>query len=83
MTIKHILVLCYFIGAYFCELEADIIDNEFMQIICKLGGGKGKVSLHFFLQGIKKMYHYEQTRAFFEEEELSREDIIKLLKFTK
>lgn len=83
LAIKHILVLCYFIGAYFCELEPQIINNEFMQIICKLGGGKGKVSLHFFLSGIKKMYHYEQTRALFEEKELSQEDIDKLLKFTK
>lgn len=80
LAIKHIIILCYFIGAYFYELEPEITENEYMQSICKLGGGKGKVTRHFFLKGIEKMYHFEEVSRFFKEQNLSPEDIQVLMK---
>lgn len=75
LAIKHIIILCYFVGAYFCELEPEILDNEFMRLICKLGGGKDKVTRHFFLKGLQKLYNYEAMLRFFKEQNLSPEDI--------
>lgn len=75
LAIKHIILLCYFIGAYFCELEPEIVNNEFMQLICKLGGGKKKVTRHFFLKGLQKLYSYESIIRFFKEQNLSPEEI--------
>ena len=83
LAIKHIIILCYFVGAYFCELEPEIVDNEFMQLICKLGGGKNKVTRHFFLKGLKILANYELTLRFFKEQELSSEEIHTLLKTIK
>lgn len=83
LAIKHIIILCYFIGAYFCELEPEIVDNEFMQLICKLGGGKDKVTRHFFLKGLQKLYNYESMLRFFKEQNLSPEEIQTLLNTTK
>lgn len=83
LAIKHIILLCYFIGAYFCELEPEILDNEFMQLICKLGGGKGKVTRHFFLKGLQKMYDYEAVLRFFKEQNLSPKEIEALFKTVK
>lgn len=83
LSIKHIIILCYFIGAYFCELEPEIVDNEFMQLICKLGGGKNKVTRHFFLKGIEKLYNYESMLRFFKEQNLSPEEIQMLFKTIK
>lgn len=83
LAIKHIIILCYFIGAYFCELEPEITQNEFMQLICKLGGGKEKVTRHFFLKGIQVLYNYEATLRFFKDQNLSPEEIQLLLKSIK
>ena len=83
LAIKHIIILCYFVGAYFCELEPEIVDNEFMQLICKLGGGKDKVTRHFFLKGLQKLYTYESTLRFFKEQNLSPEEIQTLFKTIK
>ncbi len=75
LAIKHILILCYFIGAYFYELEPELTENEYMQELCKLGGGKGKVTRHFFLKGLEKIYHFEQVANFFKEQNMSPEEI--------
>jgi hypothetical protein len=83
LAIKHIIILCYFVGAYFCELEPELLDNEFMQLICKLGGGKNKVTRHFFLKGLQKLYSYESMLRFFKEQNLSPEDIQTLFKTIK
>lgn len=75
LAIKHIILLCYFIGAYFYELEPEIVDNEFMQLICKLGGGKKKITRHFFLKGLQKLHNYESMLRFFKEQKLSTKEI--------
>jgi len=80
LAIKHIIILCYFIGAYFYELEPEITKNEYMQEICKLGGGKGKVTRHFLLKGLEKIYHFQEVSRFIEEHNLSPDDIQALLK---
>jgi len=83
LAIKHIIILCYFVGAYFCELEPEIVDNEFMQLICKLGGGKDKVTRHFFIKGLQKLYSYESILRFFKDQNLSPEEIHALFKTIK
>ena len=83
LAIKHIILLCYFIGACFCELEPEIVDNEFMQLICKLGGGKDKVTRNIFLKGLPKLYSYESMLRFFKEQNLSPEEIQSLFKTIK
>lgn len=79
LAIKHIIILCYFIGAYFYELEPEITKNEYMQGICKLGGGKGKATRHFFLKGLEKIYHFEDVSRFIKEQGLSPDDIRALM----
>lgn len=54
-AIKNLLALCFFIGAYFYEIESELINNHKVALIAQLGGGKGKVTRHYFLQGLKKM----------------------------
>lgn len=75
LAIKHLIVLCYFIGAYFYELEPELTKNEYMQELCKLGGGKGKLTKHFFLKGLEKIYHFEHVARFFKEQNMSPEEI--------
>lgn len=72
-SIKNIIALCYFIGAYFFEIESELIENTTIQYICDLGGGKGKYTRYFFLQGLAKMLTYNAIEQFVEERGISDE----------
>lgn len=72
-SIKNILALCFFIGNYFYEIESALIDNPTIEIICQMGNGKGTVSRHFFLEGLKVMLITENTLRLRKELEISDE----------
>lgn len=78
MAIQHLIVLCFFIGGYFYEIEDELINNEWMCQICKLGGGKGKISKSFFLNGLKKMAHYWEIKLFMQENNLTEKQLKEL-----
>lgn len=74
-SIKNIIVLAFFIGAYFYEIEDELIDNQYATWIAELGGGKGVVSLHFFMDGLKILLSYSYLQSFMKEKGLTIEDI--------
>ena len=80
VAIQHLIVLCYFIGGYFYEIEDQLIENEWMRQICKLGNGKGKITKVFFLRGLKKVAHYLEMKQFMEDNNLTEEQLIELFK---
>jgi len=74
-SIKNIIVLAFFIGAYFYEIEDELIDNQYATWIAELGGGKGVVSLHFFMDGLKILLLYSYLQSFMKKKGLTIEDI--------
>ena len=70
-SIKNIIALCFFIGGYFYEIESELIENTTIQYICDLGGGKGKYTRHFFLQGLAKILTYNAVEQFVENQGIS------------
>jgi hypothetical protein len=70
-SIKNIIALCFFIGGYFYEIESELIENITIQYICELGGGKGKCTPYYFLQGLAKLLTYNAIEQFVEEKEIS------------
>ena len=46
--------------------------------VCQFGGGKGKVSKRFFLQGLAKIAHYTEIRRFMQEHDLTEERLMQL-----
>lgn len=74
-SIQNIIVLCYFIGGYFYEMEQELIENYDIIQICKLGNGKGKVTKVFFLRGLQKLAHYQEMNDFFEKNNFSQQQI--------
>ena len=52
-SIKNIISICYFIGGYFYEIHSELIENETVQMICSVARNKGKITHHFFLEGLK------------------------------
>lgn len=69
-AIKNLLALCFFIGSYFYEIESELINNHNVALIAQLGGGKGKVTRHYFLQGLKKMLILADVARFRENNEV-------------
>lgn len=79
-AIKNILLLGFFVGAYFCEREPELIDHPLVVIICQMAKSKGKVTKHFFMKGLVVLAHYQAAQQFFDEHNYSKNDIEHLLK---
>lgn len=54
-AMKTLLTFCYFVAAYFYEIESALIEHEVIKFIAELGGGKGKVTRTYVLRGFAKM----------------------------
>jgi len=80
-SIKNIIALCYFIGAYFYEIESELTNNQTIQAICLLGAGKGKVTRYFFLQGLKKILVHKSVKRFVKKQNITHEIWEDMLRF--
>ena len=74
-AIKNILLLGFFVGAYFCEREPELIENPLVIIICELAKSKGKITKHFFMKGLVVLAHFQLAQQFFKEHNFSQDDI--------
>lgn len=83
LAIKNMIVLCYFIGGYFYEIESDLTNNQLVREICLLADSKGTVSRYFFLKGLAVMANYERVSRYFDEKDYSQEHIQKLINIIK
>ena len=54
-SIKNIIAICFFIGGYFYEIKSELTNNETIIMICDLAKSKGKITHHFFLEGLKTL----------------------------
>ena len=64
-SIKNLIATAFFIGGYFYQLEPQLANHPTIQWLCQLGNGKGQVTRHFFLEGLRNLlihHHVEQMR---------------------
>ncbi len=64
-SIKNLIATAFFIGGYFYNIEPQLANHPIVEWLCQLGNGKGKVTRHFFLEGLKSLlthHHVEQMR---------------------
>jgi hypothetical protein len=80
-SIKNIIALAYFIGGYFYEIGSDLTKNPLIVSISQLGGGKGKVTRRYFLEGLKKLLIHKSVENFIEEQEVEQETFAEMLAF--
>lgn len=73
-SIKNIIALGFFIAGYFYEIESELIENTTVQYICDLGGGKGKYTRYYFLQGLAKILNYQAVEQFVENQGITDEE---------
>ena len=64
-SIKNLIATAFFIGGYFYQIEPELARHPVVEWLCQLGNGKGKVTRHFFLEGLRDLlihHHVEQRR---------------------
>ena len=72
-SIKNIIAICFFIGGYFYEIHSELTENETVQMICNLARNKGKITHHFFLEGLKLLLFAKHVENFKKENNISDE----------
>jgi hypothetical protein len=80
-AIKNIIALAYFVGGYFYEIGSDLTKNPVIALIAQLGGGKGKVTRRYFLEGLKKLLIHQTVARFIEQQEVETEIFEEMLSF--
>ena len=80
LAIQNIIALAFYVGAYFYEIQSDIVKNYQFKIICQLAKCKGKFTRHFFLQGLVILAHVALFEQYVKENNLSPHDIKQLMK---
>jgi hypothetical protein len=80
-SIKNILALAYFVGGYFYKIGSELAKNPTIGLIAQLGGGKGRFTRYYFLQGLKKLLSYASVVHFVEKYEISDELFEQMLAF--
>lgn len=80
-AIKNIIALAYFVGGYFYEIGSDLTQNPTVELIAQLGGGKGKVTRYYFLQGLRKLLVHASVARFVKEQEISDETFEQMFAF--
>ena len=63
-SIKNLIALCFFVGEYFFEMEPALADHPVIALIAQLGRGKGQVTRHFFLEGLRVLLIHQAVDQF-------------------
>lgn len=83
VAIKHIILLCFFIGSYFYEYEPQLTKNEFVVTVCQLAKAKGKLTRHFFLKGLPILAQTQMALQFLQQQNLSQQQMQQLFELLK
>ena len=82
-SVKNLLTLCYFIGGYFYHIKSELVNNIYIEKICFLGYGKGKITKIYFLRGMEKLLISEEVKKFREVHNITDEEFEEMLKYAK
>jgi len=63
-SIRRLLALAFYLAGYFYATDSEVIENPVIALICLLGGGKDRVSRHFFLLGLRNLLIYRTVHRF-------------------
>jgi hypothetical protein len=75
VAIRNIIALVFWVGAYFYERQEEFVLDEYVQFVCRLAKSKGKVTRHFFLEGLTVLAHYKIAQQHFNEQGWTTEQI--------
>lgn len=80
-SIKNLIALSFFIGGYFYYLELQLAKHLVIACLCQLGKGKGQISRHFLLEGLRCLLIYHHVQAMREQMNLTDSEWDAILAF--
>lgn len=78
-SIKKLLSFCFFIAAYLYEIGDQKVHDDYVILLARLGGGKGVISKHYILKGIKALLSKYRVDRIFQEYKPSESDVEHML----
>lgn len=79
MVIQNIITLCFFVAGYFYENQHEMVKDPQVITICQLAKSKGKVSKHFYLEGLKILANFILFQDFIKQQNLTQEQVNQIL----
>ena len=67
-------------GGYFYQHRQELVADAGVGLICQLALSKGKVILHFYLEGLKILANYQLAQAFIKVHNLTQYDINQMVR---
>lgn len=83
MVIQNVIALCFFVAGYFYEHQREITDDPQARFICALANSKGKVTRHFYLEGLKIMANYMLFQQAVKDQNIPQKTVNELLSILK
>ncbi len=80
-SIKNLIATAFFIGGYFYQLEPQLSQHPAIEWLCQLGNGKGKVTRHFLLEGVRNLLIHLHVQRIREQSKLTDFDWDDILSF--
>ena len=74
-SIRNLIALAFFIGGYFYQLKDQLTEDKTLVWLAELGGGKGKVTRGYILEGIAQVMKMQQTQDFLLKNNISEKEI--------
>ena len=81
-SIKNLIATAFFIGGYFYKIEPHLADHPVLDWLCQLGNGKGKVTRHFLLEGLRYLLIHQHVELIRQQSDLSDPDWHDILSFS-
>lgn len=82
-TIANLLAVAFFLVGYFKELEEQLKTHPLAEFLCKLALSKGKITIHFLLEGLQKVVHHQEVSIWMQENNISQQQLNELLETIK
>jgi hypothetical protein len=78
-VIQNIITLCFFVAGYFYENQHEMVKDPQVITICQLAKSKGKVTKHFYLEGLKILANFILFQDFIKQQNLTQEQVNQLI----
>jgi len=72
-AIQNLLALCFYVACYLYRIGEQKIDDDYVVLLSEIGGGKGKVTRHFILEGLKCFFQKHRVDQVFKRRDVSKE----------
>lgn len=80
-AIKNLLTFCYFVAGYFYEIESSLTRLTVIRHIAFLGGGKGRVTRNFVLNGLGVLATKKVVDDYIIENQITQEELNEMYEY--